>query len=222
PGKIARAVPIFLFDVERLAEVRRRVLKSGIAATRHAIFVAGFSHTPNVDAVLWLTARIWPSVVAAVPDARLCIVGSSPPVEVLALAGPTTIVTGPGSDSVLHLLYQSSSVSLVPLRYGAGVKGKVLEAISLGVPVVTTKIGIEGIPGAANFIDLCEGEEALAAAVIEILRNPGSRMKKILAGLEYLETHVSEAAARRTLSPDVPELAASEAPRAWSAIVGAA
>jgi GT2 family glycosyltransferase/tetratricopeptide (TPR) repeat protein len=222
PGKTARAVPIFLLNTGRLGEMRRRVLKSGIPATKQAIFVAGFSHTPNVDAVLWLTARIWPSVVAAVPDARLCIVGSSPPAEVLALAGPTTIVTGPVSDSVLHLLYQSSSVSLVPLRYGAGVKGKVLEAISLGVPVVTTKIGIEGIPGAANFIDVCEGEEELAAAVIEILRNPGSRVKKILAGLEYLETHVSEAAARRTLSPDVPELAASEAPRAWSAIVGAA
>lgn len=221
PDKVARAVPVFLFDLGRLASTRRRLLKSGIAGNKQVIFVAGFAHAPNVDAVFWLASRIWPTVLTAVPDARLCIVGSSPPPEVLALAGPSIVVTGPVSDAVLHLLYQTSSLSLVPLRYGAGVKGKVLEAISLGVPVVTTRTGIEGIIGGANLVELCEGEEALAAAVIETLRNPGSRIAKVLAGLDYLETHMSEAAARRVLALDVPELSETETTQLRPAMSGA-
>ena len=208
PQKAVRSVPVFLIASDRLTKTRQRIKERELALTKQVIFVAGFGHTPNVDAVLWLAAKIWPAVTSAIPDAQLCIVGSSPPPDVYALAGPSIIVTGPVSDPVLHLLYQCSSLSVVPLRYGAGVKGKVLEAISLGVPVVTTKTGVQGIPGAANFVDVCEGEEDLAAAMIDILRNPVSRKQKIMTGLNYLEREMSESAARRILSQDIPELGA--------------
>jgi GT2 family glycosyltransferase len=206
PGKAARAIPIFFFDRARLLGTRERVLKYGIPRGKQVIFVAGFRHPPNVDAALWFAAKIWPNVLTAIPDARLCVVGSFPPPEVCGLASPSILVTGYVSDEVLGLLYSSSSACTVPLRYGAGVKGKVLEAISFGAPVVTTPTGIQGIPNAAEFLDVCEDAEQISATLIDILLDPGSRVAKILKGLNYLDLHVSESVARKVMSIDVPEI----------------
>jgi glycosyltransferase involved in cell wall biosynthesis len=156
--------------------------------------------------MLWLASTIWPDVVAVIPEARLCVVGSSPPAEISGLASPSILVTGHVSDEVLALLYSSSSACIVPLRFGAGVKGKVLESISLGAPVVTTPTGVQGIPNAVEFLDVCDGAHAISGALIEILRDPNSRREKILKGLGYLGAEVSEVNARRILSADVPEL----------------
>ena len=206
PGKATRTVPIFFFGTDRLLETRRRVLEHGIPETKQVMFVAGFRHAPNVDAMLWFAAKVWPGVLTAIPEARLCVVGSFPPPEVRSLASSSILVTGYVSDEVLGLLYLSSSACVVPLRYGAGVKGKVLEAISFGAPVVTTPTGIQGIPNADEFLDVCEEAEGISRALIDILRNPESRVAKILRGLDYLGLHVSESAARRVLASDIPEI----------------
>jgi GT2 family glycosyltransferase len=206
PGKAARTVPIFFFGRDRLTETRERVLRHGISKSKQVIFVAGFRHPPNVDAMLWLASAIWPDVVAAIPEARLCVVGSSPPPEISGLASPSILVTGHVSDEVLALLYSSSSACVVPLRFGAGVKGKVLEAISFGAPVVTTPTGVQGIPNGAEYLDVCAGAREISDALIQILQDPDSRRENILKGLDYLSEEVSEATARRIMSADVPEL----------------
>src|SRR5262249_40595379 len=88
PERAARTLPIFLFDQERLSQARERVARGGGAAGRQVIFVAGFRHPPNIDGLLWFVATVWPEVVAAIPEARLVVVGSFPPPEVLGVAGP--------------------------------------------------------------------------------------------------------------------------------------
>jgi glycosyltransferase involved in cell wall biosynthesis len=206
PEKAARTVPIFFFKRERLIETRERIVRHGISRSKQVIFVAGFRHPPNVDAMLWLASAIWPDVLAAIPEARLCVVGSSPPPEISGLASPSILVTGHVSDEVLALLYSSSSACVVPLRFGAGVKGKVLESISFGTPIVTTPTGVQGIPNALEYLDVCDGARDIARALIQILHEPDSRREKILKGLDYLAEEVSEITARRIMSADVPEL----------------
>lgn len=108
------------------------------------LFVGGFRHHPNVDGLLWFTSEIWPLVKTRVPLALLTVVGSTPTPEVLALNRvPGVNVVGYAPEIAPYL--DRVAVSIAPLRYGAGMKGKVVEALLSGVPVVSTTEGIRGI-----------------------------------------------------------------------------
>src|SRR5690606_18449202 len=122
-----------------------------VRAGRHVMFIGGFGHKPNVDGILWFMAEVWPRLVARDPAFRITIAGSHPPPEVLALAGDAVTVTGRISAADLAALYARASVAIAPLRYGAGVKGKVIEAFASGIPMVTTSVGVQGI---ADPVDL--------------------------------------------------------------------
>src|SRR5262249_18564651 len=130
PEKAARTIPIFLFDSARLAAARERVARYATSTSKQVIYVAGFRHPPNIDALIWFVTNVWPHVAEAIPNASLAVVGSFPPPEVRALGNASITITGYVSDEVLQFMYLSSAVAVVPLRFGAGVKGKVLEAIS--------------------------------------------------------------------------------------------
>ncbi|MGD9559228.1 MAG: glycosyltransferase family 4 protein, partial [Oscillospiraceae bacterium] len=139
-----------------------------IDGRRDLLFVGGFNHLPNVDAMRWFSKEIWPLVTAGLPGVRLHIVGSHPPEEIMQLAGDDIIVHGFVSDEALDALYQACRISVVPLRYGAGIKGKVVEALAKGLPVITTPIGAEGLLGAGRFIEEHETPEAFARAVVAL------------------------------------------------------
>jgi glycosyltransferase involved in cell wall biosynthesis len=156
--------------------------------------------------MLWFASKIWPRVVSAVPSAQLCIAGSSPPPEIEALRGPGIEVTGAISDEELDSQYERASLVVAPLRYGAGVKGKILEALSHGKPVVTTTAGIQGIVRPREMLDVCDDENDFADIVIEVLGDPVTRLTRALAGLDFIEQTASESAARRILGADIPEL----------------
>jgi glycosyltransferase involved in cell wall biosynthesis len=136
------------------------------------VFVAGFEHRPNVDGVLWFVNEIWTMVQDRVPGARLKIVGSNPPPAVLELKyGPGVDVTGYVPDTGPYL--DHAAVSIAPLRYGAGMKGKVAEALAAGVPVITTSIGAEGfraVPG--EHLMVADSASDFATAVVQVLENP--------------------------------------------------
>lgn len=126
----------------------------GWGTRKGLVFVGNFNHTPNVDAALWFCREILPRVQAQLPGARLTILGSNPPAEVQALAGSAVSVLGWVPDTAPHL--DAARISVAPLRVGAGMKGKVGEALSRGLPVVTTTIGAEGM-------DLQDGHHAIIA-----------------------------------------------------------
>lgn len=107
------------------------------------LFVGGFEHPPNLDAALFLVHDILPLVRDRLGDVRLTLAGSKPPQELVRLSLQNVTVTGWVAQ--LRPLYDRARVSVAPLRFGAGVKGKIGEALSFGVPTVTTSIGVEGI-----------------------------------------------------------------------------
>jgi len=110
---------------------------------RDIVFVGGFTHEPNIDAVEYFCTQIWPLVAPQLFDCRLIIAGNAPPPRVARFASERIIVTGYVEN--LPALLDHSRVSIAPLRFGAGMKGKVGEALAYGVPVVATTVAAEGM-----------------------------------------------------------------------------
>ena len=117
------------------------------------VFIGGFAHDPNVDSALYFHSEIWPHLTNR-DDRRIWLVGSDPPEEIRELQSPRVVVTGYVRDADAYL--DAARVFVAPLRYGAGMKGKIGHALALGIPVVSTSIGVEGM-------DLRDGEEVLVA-----------------------------------------------------------
>jgi O-antigen biosynthesis protein len=117
---------------------------AGIEGRSGVLFVGGFEHPPNVDAVHWFVSEILPLLVVTDPQVVVHVVGSRMIPEIAALAGPHVKVHGFVAD--LDPLYRSCRVSIAPLRFGAGVKGKVTQALAVGLPAVGTSVAIEGAP----------------------------------------------------------------------------
>lgn len=135
------------------------------------IFVGGFAHAPNVDAMLYFCNEVFPLVEKRFPEVRLKIIGSNPPPEILSLASPVIEVLGFVPDTTSH--FQEAYVSIAPLRFGGGMKGKVGEAMSWGLPVVTTSFGSEGFGLVANEDALIgDTAEQFANHVLSLIKNP--------------------------------------------------
>lgn len=107
------------------------------------VFIGGFRHQPNVDAVLYFVENIWPYMKKKRPNISFTIVGSHPPKEICALECEDIIVKGYVQD--VSEIFENTLATIVPLRYGAGIKGKIGHSLSYGVPVVSTSIGVEGM-----------------------------------------------------------------------------
>ena len=107
------------------------------------IFVGNFSHLPNIDSIIYFVNQIFPIVRKTLPEMIFTVVGNNPPKEILELKSKNIIVTGYVPSTAPYL--ENARVSVAPLRYGAGMKGKIGEAMALGLPVVTTSIGAEGM-----------------------------------------------------------------------------
>ena len=110
---------------------------------KHLVFVGGFRHPPNVDALLWFHQEVWPLVLKTQAfQGQLLVVGGDAPEEIQKLASPRIKICGHVSE--LRSIFEMCRASVAPLRYGAGLKGKVITSLSYGLPCVTTSIGVEG------------------------------------------------------------------------------
>jgi GT2 family glycosyltransferase/glycosyltransferase involved in cell wall biosynthesis len=141
-------------------------------ARRNLFFLGGFGHPPNADAVQWFATEIWPLVRARLPDAEFHIAGAEAPPSVLALeAIPGVKVVGflPDLDPILTTM----RVGVAPLRYGAGIKGKVTVTMGAGIPCVCTSIATEGMQirdGVHTLV--ADTAEAFADAVVRVYTDP--------------------------------------------------
>lgn len=161
PGTVVHVLPI---GNQVRTTVPAASERSGI------VFVGAYRHPPNVDAALLLAADVMPRVWRELPELVLTIVGADPPPELLALASPRIEVRGWVPD--LAPVLDGARALLAPLRYGAGLKGKITQALAEGLPVVTTPTGVEGLD-ATDGVEVLIGRdvEELAARTVQVVRD---------------------------------------------------
>lgn len=168
-------ITAYVYEQFRIQEPQDFEQRKGI------LFVGGFAHPPNLDAALWFAREIYPvirgkcQIIAETAGKKMelpkfYIVGSKATEEIEALDQPGNgiVVKGFVSDEELIRLYAKCRLVVAPLRYGAGVKGKVVEAIYHGAPIVTTSIGAEGIPEAKQVMLVENEPESFAQAAAEL------------------------------------------------------
>jgi glycosyltransferase involved in cell wall biosynthesis len=166
---------------------------------REIIFVAGFGHPPNEDAALWFVNDILPLIRAEVPEAHLSIIGSNPTDRVQALTGEGIAWFANVTDAELEAAYDRARVAVVPLRCGAGVKLKVVEALRTGVPLVTTPVGAQGLPGLFQVVAVEDDAGLFAAAVTALLRDDVAWEKSSSRQVEFARTRFSREAMTASL-----------------------
>lgn len=181
---LVRAIPAYLFD-------KAEPVTFDVTRRRGMMFIGGFAHRPNVDAVKWLAQEIMPELRRRLPGVAVHILGSNPPEEVTALAGEDFHIEGFVTDEQLTEFYYSCRIAIVPLRYGAGIKGKVVEAMRCGVPVVTTSVGAEGIAGAENILRIADSPSEFAQAAAELYRDNKALAKMSKTEQLYVRDHFS-------------------------------
>lgn len=197
PGKPVRNIPIFIYEeVEEGIKIR-------MEGRQDLLFVGGFNHPPNIDAVLWFAKNIFPQVLNRYPEIRWYIVGSNPTEEVLALADDHIIVTGFVSDERLKEYYQICRLAVVPLRYGAGVKGKVIESIHEQCPLVTTSVGAEGISTAEHVFEIAEADETMADSIIRLYGDIGWLENMANRCAAYINKYYTKKQAMEIISMDI-------------------
>jgi hypothetical protein len=179
------------------------------------LFVAGFRHSPNVDAATWLVKDVMPAVWQECPQAVLYLVGSNPTdeVKVLAQAG-RVVVTGGVSEQALAEHYADARVSVVPLRFGAGVKLKVLETMQSGIPLVTTSVGLQGLPEVSAVLEPRDTPQRLAADLLLLLQSDETWQARSAAQTRYVREHFSTTCMRQRFQELLDQ------PRAPRSVVG--
>ncbi|MFU8830759.1 MAG: glycosyltransferase [Wenzhouxiangella sp.] len=162
------------------------------------LFVGGFQHVPNVDAARWLVEAIFPLVRAELPNVDLHLIGSRMPRELLSIDQPGVFIHGFVHE--LEPFLEGCRVSVAPLRYGAGVKGKVNQAMSHGLPVVATSCAAEGM-----FLEhdqdvlVADTAEDFAHQIVRLYQDQELWKRLSDGGLINVERYFSRDAARRAL-----------------------
>lgn len=163
------------------------------------LFIGSFQHTPNIDAVIFFTEEIFPLVSQRLPEAKFYVIGDKAPPAVIALANENIIVTGLQRD--VRPYFDSVKLSVAPLRFGAGVKGKVNQSMGFGVPVVATSVAVEGM-ALTDREDVLIGDTAadFARALIDLYQSEELWERVSTNGLEKTKALYSGEAAQKELS----------------------
>ncbi len=192
PNKTIRTIPVYFFrnlpdDVPGYDE------RSDI------LFVGYFGHPPNPDAIIWFIKEVFPEVKKLLPEVKINIVGSSPTDEVKMLNGPDISVTGYVADDELIRYYRNCRISVLPLRFGAGVKGKLLESMYHQLPAVITTVSAEGVPAIENHCMIADDAYEFADKIFELYTDKATWYKYSNKGKELIENHFMEDTARKIL-----------------------
>ena len=167
-------------------------VKSNLIADREGIvFIGGFWHPPNEDAIIWFVNEVWPIIRKKRPDVSLSIVGSNPTKDVVDLGKVDGVKVFGFVLDLAPILY-SHRLAIAPLRYGAGMKGKVGQSLAYGLPLVTTSVGAEGM-------DLVNGEDVFIADnkfifakyVIKLIDDDELWQKFSKNGIEFIKANLS-------------------------------
>lgn len=165
------------------------------------LFVGGFSHGPNGDAVKWFVNEVYP-LIKEKERIPFYIVGSNAPEEIRQMDGDGVAFKGFVTEEELQGLYHKTRIVVVPLRYGAGVKGKVVEALYWGTPIVMTSVGAEGILGVEGCAVIEDSAQGMAQAILSLYHDD-ARLTELAEGSQsYVKRRFSVEAAWDVIKDD--------------------
>ena len=169
------------------------------AKRKHIFFLGGFGHPPNVDAVQWFAAEVWPHVRKALPEVEFHIIGAEAPEAVLAL-GQLPGIKVVGFVPELEPVLQTLRVGVAPLQYGAGIKGKVAVTMGAGIPCVCTEIAAEGM-GIKNGVHALVEDDPVrfAQAVVTLYQDKKTWTRLARNGQLLVQDKFGDAANRASL-----------------------
>jgi len=205
PGTKLHVVPLIM-DVQGTSKA--------FSERKDIVFVGGYQHQPNVDAVQYFAAEIMPLLRKKLPGVRFHAVGSKPPAEIQALSSDDVIVTGFVED--LNALLDKARVSVAPLRFGAGIKGKIGTAMAVGLPVVATSLAAEGMSLTDHeTILVADGAENFADTVAKLYQDEHLWNRLSQNGLEFADKAWGAKAAYSILAEVLADLGIRTRPNAY-------
>lgn len=152
------------------------------------ICIGNGKHAPNVDAFIWLKHDIWPLITKQLPDSNVYIYGSYLPSQIKQMQKPSEGFYVAGFTENLANTFTQARINLAPLRYGAGLKGKLLDAMRYGTPSITTAIGAEGFVNHLPFNGfIANSAEEIAAKAVALYTNEASFQQAQKNGYHLLE-----------------------------------
>lgn len=161
------------------------------------LFIGSYNWPPNLDGIVWFVREVFPEVQARVPDVHLTVVGKDPPAWLKEL-GTAVEVTGFVEDERPY--YERTRALVVPLRFGGGVRIKILNAMAMATPVVSTTLGAEGIPAAdGEDLLLADEPQLLARQIVKVLEDDSLAARLAENGHRVCLEHYGEAAIARRL-----------------------
>ena len=206
PAGIAlEAVPMLVFE-EQLLIKNEAGFELRSPDPYKLLFVGGFSHSPNEDGIIWFVKHVMPLLRQFSDRFHLSIAGSNVPDGVKDLASIDIDVLGRISDEHLDELYRAAGIAIVPLRFGGGVKGKVIEAMAKGVPVVMTSIGAQGILDPHLIALVADEPQEMADAIISAVSEWDKTTARTRGALAFIRRDYSEDVIRRILAGSIVEL----------------
>lgn len=165
PAQLLHHLP-FMLDTEELFN------SVAFEERQHFISIGNFRHAPNWDAVRYLNSDVWPLIRQQLPNAELHIYGAYPPPKATQLHNPKKGFLVKGWAEDVHQVMQQARICLAPLRFGAGIKGKLADAMLNGTPSITTPIGAEAMKGELDWPGLIgETPQEIADAAVALYQD---------------------------------------------------
>ena len=196
-NKIIRNIPLYIYDKQP------KMIEKNFLKRRNLIFVGGFLHSPNIDAILWFTKEIFPKIIKKFPDIILHLIGSKIPNIILKLKSKNIKIIGYLSDEELHIMYQKCRLAIAPLRFGAGIKGKIVEAAYNQIPMVTTTIGGEGIDNSIGAFIMEDNPEKMANLICQLYTDYSKLKQMSNNGKILIEKYFSKKKAKEIIMSDI-------------------
>lgn len=185
--------------------------KVGFRERRGVIFIGGFQHQPNVDAVIWFGTEIWPLIRESLPQLECFVIGSNAPPSVMKLSGSGISILGHVPDIAPY--FSACRVAVAPIRFGAGLKGKVVTSMGYGVPCVATPMAAEGIGLKADEeILVADDPTSFALAVVKLHEQEMIWQNLSEKGFAFIHKHYSLDAGKEKICEMLESLGFSLSP----------